>query len=305
MFQANYPKCALGLESDFVTVVAVQSEGRGQFGIRQAASVELPEGLLVPSFLERNISDAGEMISIIDDACVRAGLGGHKRWSVSLPGTTARTAILTLESEPASKKELNEIIDWKAENSFGTSASDLRLSIKKITPDRDGKSRFFATAVTRSVIDEYESLFESYGWKAGLILPRALSEANWLVEKNSVRDSLLISAQSDGFTALLIRGLEPVVVRNVTCAPEEADDEIYRLLMFYNDRLASNASDPLGRVLVVGKGVDHERVRAVSNEALGRELQVLGPQDVGLYLPVGSMSFDELAAPAGLASLGA
>ncbi len=237
MFQPNYPKCAFGLESDFVTAVAVQSEGRGQFGIRQAASVELPAGLLNPSFLERNITDVGELISIIEDVCVRAGLAGHKRWSVSLPGNTARTSILSLETEPASKKELNEIIDWKAENSFGAPASELRLSLKKISPDRDGKTRYFATAVTLSVIDEYESMFESCGWQAGLILPRALSEANWLTEKNPASDSLLISSQSDGFTALLLRGSEPVVVRNVTCTGEETDDEIFRLLMFYNDRL--------------------------------------------------------------------
>ncbi|MBK7707336.1 MAG: hypothetical protein IPJ30_16695 [Acidobacteria bacterium] len=304
MFQPNYPKCAFGLESDFVTAVAVQSEGRGQFGIRQAASVELPAGLLNPSFLERNITDVGELISIIEDVCVRAGLAGHKRWSVSLPGNTARTSILSLETEPASKKELNEIIDWKAENSFGAPASELRLSLKKISPDRDGKTRYFATAVTLSVIDEYESMFESCGWQAGLILPRALSEANWLTEKNPASDSLLISSQSDGFTALLLRGSEPVVVRNVTCTGEETDDEIFRLLMFYNDRLAAATGDSLDRVLVVGKGIDGKRVRAISAEALGRELNVLRPEDVGLNLPVGSMGFDELAAPAGIATLG-
>ncbi len=304
MFKPNYPKCALGLESDYATAVAVQSEGRGRFGIRQAASVELPAGLLNPSFLERNIADSGELISIINDVCVRAGLAGQKRWSVSLPGNTARATILTLEAEPASKKELSEIIDWKAEHSFGAPAAELRLSLNKISADRDGKPRYFATAVKLSVIDEYETLIESNGWQAGLILPRALSEANWLTDRNSVRDTLLISSQSDGFTALLLRGEEPVVVRNVTCNPDETDDEIYRLLMFYNDRLASAASDALEDVLVVGKGIDRSRIKSISNEALGRELAVLGPDDIGLYVPAGSLSFDDLAAPAGIAALG-
>ena len=47
---------------------------------------------------------------------------------------------------------------------------------------------------------------------------------------------MLISGQNDGFTALLLRGTEPSVVRSVTCEQNEIDDEIYRLLMFYNDR---------------------------------------------------------------------
>ena len=305
MFQPNYPKAAIGLEKEFITALALQKEGKNQFGIRQAATIELPVGLLIPSFTELNISSQREMLSMLEDVCVRAGLQNQKRWSISLPGNTARTAVLTLETEPASKAELEEILDWKAESSFGAPAGELRISREKISPDREGKARYFATAVKLSVIDEYENLFESFGWQAGLILPRAVSEANWLIDKNAQSDSLLISSQSDGFTALLIRGDEPVVVRNVTCSEDETDDEIYRLLMFYHDRLASMNGSYLEKVLLVGKNMNPSRIREISNEALGQELIVLRPEDVGLNIPVSSFSFDDLAAPAGVAALGA
>lgn len=304
MFQPNYPKAALGLEKEFITALALQKEGRGQFGIKQAATIELPVGLLNPSFTERNISSQREMLALLEDVCVRAGLQKQNRWSVSLPGTTARTAILTLETVPSAKAELEEILDWKAESSFGAPAGELRLSRQKISPDKDGKTRYFATAVKLSVINEYETLFETFGWQAGLILPRAVSEANWLIDKNAKSDSLLISSQSDGFTALLMRGDEPVVVRNVTCTESETDDEIYRLLMFYNDRLASSNGGYLEKVLVIGKNFNPSRIREISNEALGQELIVLSPEDVGLNIPVSSFSFDDLAAPAGAAALG-
>jgi Tfp pilus assembly PilM family ATPase len=305
MFQPNYPKAALGLEKEFITALAVQKEGRGRFGIRQAATIELPAGLLNPSFTERNVASPREMLALLEDVCVRAGLQKQKRWSISLPGNTARTAILTLETEPASRNELEEILDWKAESSFGAPAGELRLSRQKISPDKDGKTRYFATAVKLSVIDEYENLFETFSWQAGLILPRAVSEANWLVDKNAQSDALLISSQTDGFTALLMRGAEPVVVRNVICSEDETDDEIYRLLMFYNDRLASTSGGYLEKVLVVGKNIDPARVREISTEALGQELTILRPEDVGLNIPVSSFSFDDLAAPAGAAALGA
>lgn len=304
MFQPNYPKAALGLEKEFITALALQKEGRGIYGIRQAATVELPNDLLNPSFTEKNIANADEMLVMLEEVCVKAGLNGQKNWSVSLPGNTARTAILTLENEPASKKELDEILDWKAENGFGAPAGELRLSLDKISPDREGKVRYFATAVKLSVIDEYETLFETFGWKAGLILPRAVSEANWLMDKNAQTDSLLISSQSDGFTALLLRGNEPVVVRNVTCTENEIDDEIYRLLMFYNDRLASTNGNYLEKVLAIGKNFNSKRIREISIEALGQELTVLRPEDIGLNVPVGSLDFDDLAAPAGVAALG-
>jgi hypothetical protein len=46
------------------------------------------------------------------------------------------------------------------------------------------------------------------------------------------------------------------------------------------------------------------KIREISSEALGRPLRILQAEDVGLNVPAGSLSFDDLAAPAGLASYG-
>jgi len=305
LLEPNYPRAALGLEQESVTALALQKEGRGRFGIKQAATIVLPERLLTPSFTDVNIASSEEMLVMLDEAVTKAGLRSQKRWSVSLPSSTARTAILTLETEPASASELSELLDWKAENNFGVPAGELRLSQRKISPDAGGKSRYFATAVKLSVIDEYETLFERNGWRAGLILPRAVSEAKWLVDTKNATDSLLISSQSDGFTAFILRGDEPAVVRTVNCTESERDDEIYRLLMFYRDRLANDASaNFLEKLLVIGRDFIPEKLREIANEALGRALNVLRPEDVGLILPTQDLSFDDLAAPAGLATYG-
>lgn len=305
LLEPNYPRAALGLEQESVTALALQKEGRGRFGIKQAATIVLPVHLLTPSFTDVNISSSEEMLVMLDEAVTKAGLRNQKRWSVSLPSNTARTAILTLENEPASAGELTEVLDWKSENNFGVPAGEMRISRRKISPDANGKSRYFATAVKLSVIDEYETLFERQGWRAGLILPRAVSEANWLVDSKSKNDSLLLSSQPDGFTALLLRGDEPTVVRNVTCSESERDDEIYRLLMFYRDRLAVESSQTfLEKMLIIGRDFIPAKLSEITNEALGKALNVLRPEDVGLNLPTQDLSFDDLAAPAGLAQLG-
>lgn len=303
--QPNYPKAALGLEKDSITALRLHKERRSGYGISQAAVIELPENLLNPSFTEKNISSTEEMLVMIDEVLQNAGLLKQKRWSVSLPSSAARTAIITLDGEPASKEELGEILDWKAENTFGAPAAELRISRRKITSDAEDRSRYFATAVKLSVIDEYETLFESLGWQAGLILPRAVSEARWLTKTEDRNDSLLISSQEDGFTALLLRGTEPTVVRSVTCTDEERDDEIYRLLMFYRDRLGERPTETiLDKLLVIGRDFAPEKLREIANEALGRTLRILGPEDIGLSLPGPELSFEEVAAPAGLATLG-
>ena len=305
LIQPNYPKAALGLEKESVTALALQKEGKRRYGIKQAATVELPEHLLTPSFIEKNINSQAEMTAMLEEVVTNAGLRKQKRWSVSLPSNTARTAILTLETEPASKDELSQVLDWKAENTFGIPAGELRITRQKIASDANGKSRYFATAVKLGVIDEYETLFEMLGWQAGLILPRAVSEAGWLFDKNQKSDSLLISSQTDGFVALILRGDEPTVVRSVTCTETERDDEIYRLLMFYRDRLGDDKGENfLEKLLVVGKDLSPARLKEIAAEALGKTLDILRPEDVGLNVPVQTLTFDEVAAPAGLAALG-
>jgi hypothetical protein len=304
--QPKFPNAALGIAKTGISAVALQgSRRRREYGIKQAASVDLSPGVVEPSFLDANILAPHEFASSLREVVEVAGLMKQKRWSIALPSNTARTAILALESVPASKKEADEILDWKAEQSFGAPAPELRIAMEKIAPDREGRTRYFATAVKLSVIDEYESHFEGMGWKPGLILPRAVGEANWLMDAPAGSDSLLISANNDGFTALLLRGSEPAVVRSVTCSTDEVEDEVYRLVMFYNDRFGGPAANGiLERLMVVGSNFVPARVQAIASEALGRAVKVLSPEEIGLNIPGGGLSFNEIAAPAGLASLG-
>lgn len=303
--QPNYPNAALGIESDALSVVSLSGGKRG-FSVKQAGSLELPAELVRPSFLDPNISDHQEFAACLSEVTEMAGLLKQKRWSIALPSASARTAILALDTVPASKQEADEVLDWKAEQTFGAPAAELRIAKHSISPDAEGRARYFTTAIRLQVVDEYESHFEALGWKAGLILPRAVGEANWLLGKKGSADSLLISGNAEGFTALLMRGTEPAVVRSVTCTPTEVDDEIYRLLMFYNDRFGDR--DQLGmldRLLVVGRSLVPAQVQKIASEALERKIRVVTPDEVGLSLPGGSLSFNELAAPAGLAALGA
>ena len=301
--EPNYPNAAIGIESDAITAIALDRQGKGAFGVKQVATVPLAAGIVMPSFLDVNISNTHQFSEVLEEAVTSAGLLKQKRWSVALPSSTARTAILTLEAEPAQKSEADEILDWKAEQSFGAAAVDLRISRQSISRDRDGRARYFATAIKLSVIDEFENVFERLGWKVGLILPRAVSETNWLLGAEDAGDAMLISGQSDGFTALILRGNEPTVVRSVTCDASEIDDEIYRLLMFYNDRYAREMGSTLDRLLVTGRYIVPAKVMEIAADALDRATRVLSSDEVGLHLPDRNFSFDELAAPAGLAAL--
>ena len=301
--EPSFPKAAIGIEQDTVTALALARGGKGRYAIERAATIEVPDNLVTPGFVERNIANPAEFRVILEDAVLSAGLGKQKNWSVTLPSSTARSAILFLDNDTTGAN-LDEVLDWKAEQSFGVPSGELRITRQKIANGSDGKPRWFATAIKLSVIDEYETVFEHLGWTAGLILPKAVGETRWLLAEKDAPDSLLISEQAGGFTAMLIRNNEPAVVRSVTCGPTEIDDEIYRLLMFYRDRFAADSTAVLHRLLVIGKGFAPDRIREISSDALGQALDTMQADDIGLSIPAGSLNLDDVAGPAGLAAYG-
>ncbi len=63
------------------------------------------------------------------------------------------------------------------------------------------------------------------------------------------------------------------------------------------------ASQMLSGLLVTGDGFSKVRASEIVNETLGGHLRALRATDLGLHLPTKDLSFDAIAAPAGLAAL--
>jgi hypothetical protein len=319
------PAVALGLDADMASVVSLERRRRSRAGgtgfeLRRAAAVALPEELVSPSFDEPNITDAEELADALAELVTSAELSRQHRWSVALPEAATRTAILTLESDQqASRTETEEVLRWKIERSFGASLDDLRVKREKLSPDARSRARYLTIGVRLSVLAEYEAVFARLGWSAGLILPRHIGEARWLMQPAVNRsetgfrgDALLVSSHEKGITAVLMRGTQPLIVRAVMCDEEDCADELFRLLLFYRDRAAgisdvsaNGEAETIERLLVVGNNgsFSHERVREVVSETLGSSVRILDAAAVGLALPPGELTFDQIAAPAGLATL--
>jgi hypothetical protein len=80
---------------------------------------------------------------------------------------------------------------------------------------------------------------------------------------------------------------------------------LYRLLLFYRDRRGGEVEtgQGLSRVLVVGELLSKGRMCEIVNETMGADLRSLEAADLGLQLATRELSFDSIAAPAGLATL--
>ena len=277
----------------------------GSSSLKRAATVALPESLIRPSFDEPNVSDPAELAAALRDLATSAGLLQQKRWSVALPDAASRTLILTLESTPSSRAELEEVLTWKMERGFGTPLEELSISRERLPADPQGKDRYLVVATPAAVLQEYEIVLRSLGWRAGLIVPRHIGEGQWLTQNGSRGDALLLSSSEKGFTAVVFRGKQPLIVRTVACEPDECEDELFRLLLFYRDRRGGESEElaQLARMLIVGKLLSKDRAGEIVSETLGTNLRSLEAADLGLQLVTRELSFDSIAAAAGLATL--
>jgi hypothetical protein len=300
-----YPATAIGLEKGVASVVHLERVKGSTSKLRRAATFNIAESLVRPGFDESNIEDTAQLAAVLNDLAGSAGLLRQKRWSLSLPEATTRTLVLTMENQSQSAAELHDVLKWKIERGFGAALEELSVSKERLQKDSQGRDRYLVIAVKKAILTEYERLLETLGWRAGLILPRHLGEAQWLVRNGSVGDSLLLSGSSQGFTGVIFRDKHPLIVRTVTCTEDEFEDEFYRLLLFYRDRSAPEAGSGQGlsRLMIIGEGITKQRAGEIVNETTGGDLRPLEAEDLGLQLPSRDFSFDCIAAPAGLATL--
>jgi chloramphenicol 3-O-phosphotransferase len=286
-----------------VASIVQLDRARGGFVIRRAASINLAPELITPSFDQPNISDKAQVARALADLVTSAGLLRQRKFSAALPEAATRSAVITIEGASSSRRESEEMFEWKIERSFGVPAAELRVSREQMAPDAQRQPRYLVNAIRREVLAEYESLFHALRWHVGLILPRHTGEEQWL-RNGSRGDGLLLTVHDEGFTAVLMRGEKPLAVRTVFCDPEECDDELHRILMFYRDRIGTPAqATSIDRLLVVGEQLDKNRVAELTGEAFDISLKPLNAADVGLLVPSNNLDFDVIAAPAGLARL--
>lgn len=306
------PSAAVGLEADMAAVVALDRRG-ANLTVRAAAHTALPAGLLTPRFDEPNVAHADALAEVLAALATEAGLARRHRWSAALPQLATRTATMILESEPASRAESAEMLNWKIERSFGAPPDELRVATHKLTPDERGRSRYLATAAHLSVLAEYEAVFDALGWHVGLMLPSYFGEAHWLATGKAAAeggDALMVNSHAEGLTVTIVRGRELLLIRSAACEPATRADELYRLLLFYRDRVAASPRAPAGskvieRLLVLGSGngLTEDEVRRSVVEALEAEPRTIDANSVGLVLPTPELSFAALAAPAGVAAM--
>jgi hypothetical protein len=301
LFQPRIPHIGAGFIDDRFVVVDVH-KSHGRLSLAASAYTVLPPGLVSAGFDSPNITNPSELAEIVMQTADGAGLANRKKWSVTLPDGVARTAVVNLEGNPTSRKEIDEILAWKVERALGIGMSGLRMARERL-PKSSGGHRYLVAVSPENVLAEYEAVFQGIGWQVGQLLPKLLGEAEWLLGGPTAGDKLLISAHSGGFISMIVREDEPLLIRTHDCVQSFAD-EVYRVVLFYMDRFQSTAEPQprLEQLMVIGDLDRDEAMQAVA-DATGGAPHLVTPSDLGFDLQGESVSFDLIAAASGPAML--
>ncbi len=297
----NLPGTSLSISETHLALVSLKYN-RGVFEPRSLGVLRLPPGLVNPSFTEPNISYEPAMIEHLRKIAAQSGMNRVKTLSASLPSGSARSAVISLDSVPSTRAELAQVIEWKIERSLGHKFIDLRVSYRRLR-DFNGHPLWVVSAAYERVIEQYERIFKEVEWQVGLIVPKHIGAAQWLMRSGLQEDQVVVIVKEGGFDAVIVRADEPILVREVSCSPEERENEFYRLMVFYRDRLLPDDSQlTLNRLLTIGTSDEQRSFRDVLSSALEKNIVSLDPQQLGLKIDPHA-PFNQLAAAGGLATM--
>lgn len=294
------PQTSLSITPTHLTLVQLNKRS-GALQPKRLGVQTLSEGVLKASLTEPNIARESEFIEALSTLADKASFGRKLKLSVTLPEGSAHSLVTTLDQHPASRGELEQMLDWKISRTSSLKTTDMRMSYQQLS-DVNGQARYLVSAVHNHVLEQYENILNQIGWQPGAIIPQHLGEAQWLLrgDVEPDEDQALVSVNEQGFVVVIVRGQEPLLVREVTCDAKEREDEFFRLLIFYRDRL--NPTQPLKRILLIGEPSEQNAFSQALTSALDQSPQKLTPLTIGLNLDA-SVPFNRMAAAAGTASM--
>jgi len=200
---------------------------------------------------------------------------------VVIPDEGARISLLTSENPSRAPEEQQAFIRWKLKKTVPFDVDTAQVAYRLLGPNRSGSGVDMLVAVSpRSIIDEYERLFDSMDIHAGIVLPSTLASLNLFVAP--VTDALFVKVAPDCTTTTVFQNRRVQFYRRV---PEMSlYDAVYPTIMYYQDKLGGKALD---QIVVCGYDSDLRVQVEEIRQKLGITAQRLEPKSLDdIYKPV-------------------
>lgn len=201
------------------------------------AAENLPQGAILPSAIETNITNQAAVKSAVTNVCLRLG-AKDEYVALLLPDPVIRVFVQHFDDFPRSADEAIPMLRWKLKKSVPFEVDETLLSYMRQAPRTDGVDVVTAIARLR-IIKEYEALLEAATLRPGVVLSSTLAAISLL---HGQRPTLLARISGTSLTTAIVRdgvlaGYRctelPTHAGEVT--PQMLLEEIFPLAAYYQD----------------------------------------------------------------------
>ncbi len=276
LFSPPQPLWACEFTPQHVIVAGVDSSRK-----RIAGSVAAPlqEDSLAGSLSERNLLNSDAALEVTRDALKAAGVRGFEICAV-IPDESSRIAFLTVDSLAGTAADRESFIRWKLKKSVPFDVDSAQIAYQALGPHTgpSGKGIDVIVALSpRSIVQEYEDLFERLDLHAGSVVPSTLAAMNLYpaAAGSAGDDGLLVKIAPDSITTTVFQNHRPRFYRRVGRIP--VYDAVYPTMMYYEDKLAGSR---LAGAMVCGYDHDPQAEIAELQERLGSPVRRMEPTTV-------------------------
>ncbi len=229
-------------------VFEVSSDGIAMSRTRPPAVVQyqpLAPGVLVPSPVKDNVTDAGALASAIARLTPPGSGRSRRHAALILPDNSLRLAVLDFESIPAKEEERQSLIRFRMRKTLPFDIDEAAFSYHV----QAGNKVIVAVAPVE-VIARYEAPFRAANLHTGLVTSSSLAMLDLLPLKGSI----LVAHRSPGaLTVLALRDGILTLARTLELADDaDLSDDIYPTLIYLEDQTGARPD----KLILVGQVSD-------------------------------------------------
>ena len=237
--------------------------------IRAKLASALPANTLASSHAEPNIRNADFVRSLLSQLLHEAGFTGSEI-ALVVPDDVVRIAFVTAEKRFNKSEEQETFIRWKLKKSVPFDVDSAQLAYRILgSPNGSGAVDILVALAPRSIIQEYEDLFDSLDIHAGLVLPSTIAAANLL--NVPAGDSLFLKITTECVTTTVFKDGRMQFYRRIADAPS-LFDAAYPTVMYYQDKLGGTG---LRHLFMCGYDQDIRTMSGANASPIGRSHQTM------------------------------
>jgi type IV pilus assembly protein PilM len=278
IFKPQAPLWACELTPKHI-IVAGLNHARNSIRAKMASA--LPPDTIVSAYAEPNIRNAAITRSMTKQLLAEAGFSGSEI-AVVVPDNTVRIAFVNADNRSKNSEERETFLRWKLKKTVPFDVDSAQIAYRVFGPQRGTTAVDILVALSpRSIVEEYETLFDELDIHAGMVLPSTLAALNLL--SAPAGDSLVLKAAPDCITTTIFKDGRIQFYRRIADA-SSIYDAVYPTVMYYQDKLEGTG---LRNLYVCGYDQDLRKSMSEVQEKLGLAPQPIEPTTIDdIFKPV-------------------